>query len=108
MSFNYTLNDLGPDLVLELTSDDDSFVLNASTDTAVLRYKTPEGDTLEVSLVISSAATGEVTRRWEDGDLPVAGAYVGQVEISRGTDATFPRTFPNDGTKIIWWVNPKI
>lgn len=108
MSFNYILNDLGPDLVMELTSDGNTFVLNAGTDTAVLRYKTPDGDTLEVPLEITNAATGEVTRSWEIDDMPSVGAYQGQVEITRTGDATFPRTFPNDGTKIIWWVNPEI
>lgn len=108
MSYDIVLNDTGPQMVINITADGSAFVLNAGTDTAVLRYITPAGDTEEVSLTISNAAIGELTRAWQSGDLPVVGAYKGQVQVTRSGDTTFPRTFPNNGSRLIWWVHVEI
>jgi len=105
MSYEIVLGSLGPKLPLTLTANDAALALNSGTDTVTLRYEDPDGDIHEVTMTITSAAAGEVEYAWVEGDLPVAGVYKGQVTVARTGDTTFPRKFPSDGQKVIWWVH---
>jgi hypothetical protein len=106
--YQVILGDSGPDMTMQLTFDDAPLVLNASTDTVTMRYLTPGGNTLEVALEITNATLGNVKRSIQTGDFPDVGPYQGQVTVARTGDTTFPRTFPNTGAKMIWWVHEKI
>lgn len=106
MSYGIVLGDLGP--VFDLPPLYDSaagavFVLDDAHDTATLHYTDPLGTAHSVALAIVDATNGLVSRTWVSGDLPVVGTYVGMVHVSRSTDVvTFPRSFPDDGSKILW------
>lgn len=106
MSHNTVLGDLKP-LSGTLTSGGAAFALEL-TDTVTLKYIIPSGTVKTKALTIANAPAGEWQADWVAGDLPEVGYYLGQIEVARAGDDTFPRTFPDDGTTIIWWVNPKI
>jgi hypothetical protein len=108
MSYDIVLGDLGPEMPITLQDDGGAFVLNTGTDTVFLHYNDPSGANHIVALEIIDAPTGACTRTWVAGDLPVIGAYIGQVKVLRSGDPTFPRSFPNAGDKIIWWCNVSI
>jgi hypothetical protein len=107
MSYNIVLGDLGPDFPLTCMLNGKPFELQV-TDTVTLRYKTPAGTLKNVGLTITDAPSGQVKRTWLAGDLPEVGTYRGQVKVERVGDATFPRTFPNDGGWITWPVNESL
>lgn len=107
MSYELVIGSLGPVLPLTLTADGAAFTLDAE-DTVTLRYLDPDGETHEVTMEITSAAAGEVEYAWETGDLPSVGVYKGQVTVERTADTTFPRIFPSDGQKLLWWVHAAI
>ena len=108
MSYEIVLGNLGPVFPLTLTANGVVFALDNVNDTVKLRYLDPNGSTHEVTMTITSAVNGQVSYTWINGDLPVAGVYRGLVTVTRAADPTFPRTFPSDGNKIIWWVYPTI
>lgn len=89
---------------LQLTRNDADYPLEEG-DVIVLRYTDPDGDTFEKTLDVVDAPTGQLEAVWEAGETDVVGAYVGQVKLTRlGDDVTFP----DDGSKVIWWVNKAI
>jgi hypothetical protein len=108
MSYEIVLGSLGPVFPLTLTENDGTFTLDALNDTVLLRYTDPDDTVHEVTMTITTASAGEVEYTWVAGDLPTVGAYKGQVTVTRTGDATFPRTFPSDGSNIIWTVYKKI
>jgi hypothetical protein len=108
MSYSIVLGSLGPVFPITLTENDVAFPLDVINDTVILRYLDASGNVHEVDMDITLAASGECEYIWTAGDLPVAGPYKGQVKVSRAGDATFPRTFPSDGSHIIWWVHTAI
>ncbi len=103
MSYEIVIGSLGPTFPLTITGmtlDED--------DTVTLRYIDPDGTTHEVEMEITSAADGEVEYTWIDGDLPSVGSYKGQVTVDRAADLSFPRIFPTNGQRVIWWVHTAI
>ncbi len=110
MSYSVVLGDLGPIMTLNISAD--GFTLDEATDTVVLRYEDPDGTIREVDVDIEDDVSGDCSVTWVDGDLPAVGPYVGLVVVTRVVasvpDPTFPRSFPNDGTKVVWWVNGTI
>lgn len=107
MSYEIVLGSLGPKFPLTLTANDEAFPLDED-DTVTLRYLDPDGEEHEVEMEITSAADGEIEYTWVEGDLPSVGAYKGQVTVARDEDATFPRIFPSNGQKLLWWVHAAI
>jgi hypothetical protein len=107
MSYEIVLGSLGPVFPLTLTANDGTFTLE-DDDTVTLRYVDPDGETHEVEMEITSATDGEVEYTWVDGDLPSVGVYKGQVTVERALDATFPRIFPSNGQRVLWWVQSAI
>ena len=104
MSYSIVLGDLGPIFPVTLTDDGVPFVLDPAHHTATLRYEDPTGTVHAVVMTIQDT-NGIVNYTWLAGDLPVAGTYQGIVKLTRNdSDMTYPRTFPNDGSKIVWTV----
>ncbi len=108
MSYSAVLGDLGPVFPLIITDNGVAFVLDTMKDTVTLHYIDPLGVTHSVAMVIQNAATGSLTRTWITGDLPAVGLYTGMVKVVRSMDNTFPRSFPNDGSKLLWRCNQTI
>lgn len=107
MSYEIVFGSLGPVFPLTLTVNDDAFTLEVS-DTVTLRYVDPDGETHTVTMTITSASEGEIEYTWVDGDLPAVGVYKGQVTVARAGDDSFPRIFPSNGQKLLWWVHEAI
>lgn len=78
------------------------------TDTLTLLYRMPDGVEAEKVLTIADASQGTWLAEWVAGDLPVTGGYTGKIRLTRPADSTYPRFFPDDGSRIIWWVYPTI
>lgn len=108
MSYELVLGSLGPVFPLTLTANGVAFTLDEVNDTVTLKYLDPDGVEHSVEMTITSAADGEVEYTWVDGDLPAVGVYRGQVKVERVADLTFPRTWPSDGSRILWWVHSAI
>ena len=108
MSYEIVFGSLGPVFPLTLTANDEAFELDADADTITLRYVDPDGEEHEVEMEITSAIDGEIEYTWVDGDLPAVGVYKGQVTVERDGDTTFPRIFPSNGQKLLWWVHAAI
>lgn len=108
MSYDIVYGSLGPVLPLTLTENGGAFALDELTDTVKLRYIDPDGDTHEVTMDITAAASGEIEYTWVALDLPAVGPYKGQVVVERTGDNSFPRKFPSDGSHILWWVHKAI
>lgn len=103
MSYDIVLGSYGPEFPITLTENGGDFTLEVD-DVVTLRYIDPDDETHEVTMTVVDAEAGDCEYIWVDGDLPVVGAYKGQVTVTRDGDVTFPRIFPSDGSKIIWWV----
>lgn len=109
MSYSIVLGDLGPVFPAVLSDDSGPFVLDATHDTVTLDYTDPAGTTHSVAMTIEVPSAGSIQRTWIAGDLPVPGLYRGMFKITRNdADVTYPRSFPNDGTNVIWWVTGTI
>lgn len=108
MSYEIVLGSLGPIFPLALTENNLPFVLDTVNDTVILRYLDPTGATHQVVMTITLAASGQVQHVWINGELPAVGVYKGQVTVTRAGDTSFPRIFPSDGSKVIWWVHKAI
>ncbi len=104
MSYSAVLGDIGPVFPVALTDNGAVFALDVDTDIVMMNYLDPSGALHVVVLTIEDPANGKVQRTWVAGDLPVLGAYFGQIKVFRMSDNTFPRTFPNDGSQLIWWI----
>lgn len=104
MSWNCVQGDTLETMPLQITRDDEAYALEEG-DTIVLRYTDPDGDTFDKTLDIVDAPTGQLEAVWVDGETDVTGGYIGQIKLTRLGDVV---TFPDDGAKIIWWVNPAI
>lgn len=109
MSYNLVLGDTQPLTVTLLAYGGGPYVLDIGTDVVTIRYLDPDKETHEAEMTIVTEATGEISRTWEEDDLPSAGTYFGQVTVTRTVDAVVSiNTFPDDGSKIIWNVYAKI
>ena len=102
MSYTIVQGDNGPVFPVTLIEGGAPLVL-LDTDIVYMNYIDPMNVFHSVNMDIMDLATGLVQRTWISGDLPTPGPYVGLVTVVRVGDTTFPRSFPNDLTKIIWW-----
>lgn len=101
--YSIVLGDLGPEMALTLKDDDQTVILDLVNDVVTMTYVGPDAVTRTVTLTITSSRGG-LSRAWTASDLPVVGTYRGQIKVSRSGDATFPRTYPHDGGKVVWKV----
>lgn len=97
------MGDFGPTMPFTLTSSGLPFVLLAG-DVVVLRYYDPVGGLHTVPLTVVDPTMGTCSYTWVTQDLPAVGFYRGQINVVRTTDSSFPRSWPDDGTTIIWGV----
>lgn len=73
--------------------------------TVELHWVKPDGTLIVDTLNPVDASLGEFEMIWSAGDTDQEGAHFAHVVV---TTAGVPETYPSDGTKIIWWVNPQI
>lgn len=104
MSYSLVAGDLGPTMPIGLMDNGTPFVLDTMTDTVALNYVGVDKIARTIALTIVNAATGSCEAAWVAGDLPVVGAYQGQVKVTREGDDSFPRSFPNDGSFLVFSV----
>lgn len=103
VTYSVALGDAGPPM--ELSISHEGFALDED-DTCTLRYIGPDKISRTKTLEIVSATAGTLkVPSWDGDDFAVPGQYVGRVVVSRAGDETFPRTFPNDGTGLVWMVS---
>lgn len=109
MSFSLVKGDLDPDMEIDVTA------YNPSTGTytaAVLtgaiaidmRWKKPDKTVSTVPLTAIDLTTGRVKRIWVAGDTDQVGTHYAQVVVTAPSGEI--RTYPNDGSRIIWNVYP--
>lgn len=98
MSWSCIQGDTLKPMPLQVLEDGAAFPLEEG-DTVVLRYTDPTGATLEKTLDVVDAPTGQLEAVWEDGETDEVGTYLGQVKVTRVGD---PQRFPDDGIPIVW------
>lgn len=100
MSWNCIQGDTLETMPLQLIRNDVPYPLEEG-DAIVLHYIDPDGTTFEKALTLIDAPTGQLEAVWLAGETDVVGAYLGQIKVTRlGDDVTFP----DDGSRVIWWV----
>jgi hypothetical protein len=105
MSYSVIRGDLTPDMPLTLTTNDTPDDLTAAS-SIELRWLKPDGTLTTVTLTAVDLATGQVKRVWVTGDTDLVGTHYGQVVVTIPT--SLPKTYPNDGSEIIWNVYPQL
>ncbi len=104
MSWECVQGDTLEAMPLQITRNGAAFPLEEG-DVVVLRYENPAGAVFQKTLTIVDAPTGQLEAVWVDGDTDVVGAYLGQIKVTRlGDDVRFP----DDGSKVVWWVHTAI
>lgn len=104
MSFELVKGNLAPAMPLTITSDGSAVDLSGA-DTVELSWIKPDGTETLTTLTPVNAALGQFRMDWTDGDTDQVGPHLGLVIV---TTSSVPQTYPSDGTKIIWWVNPAL
>lgn len=109
MSYSLVQGDLDPDMEIDVTAYDATLGdYVAATLTGALsidlRWKKPDSTVSTVSLTAIDLPTGKVKRVWVAGDTDVVGTHYGQVVVTMAGGEI--KTFPNDGSRIIWNVYP--
>lgn len=98
MSFEIVRGDNTP-MDVDLTAD------TSSADSVQLRWAKPDGTTYLTNLTEVDASAGEYQMEWGPDDTDTVGPHVGEVIVTTGS---LVETYPADGSKIIWWVNPQV
>lgn len=104
MSYEIVRGDLGPDMPIAITEN--GVAVNCSGASSVeLHWVKPDGTEVTDTLTAVDATAGSYKMVWASGDTDQTGACLGQVVV---TTAGIPKTYPSDGTLMIWWVNPQV
>jgi hypothetical protein len=77
----------------------------SGADSVEFRWVKPDGTTYLTNLTPVNAALGEFQMDWSGNDSDTIGPHLGEVVVT--TDGVV-ETYPNDGSKIIWWVSPQV
>ena len=96
--------DLNP-MSISLVTSAGAAVDITTADTVEFRWVKPDGTLYSTAPTIVTAATGSIRIDWASDDTDQVGPHLGEVIVT--TDGV-PTTYPNDGSKIIWWVNPQV
>lgn len=104
MSYEIVKGDTGPAMPVTLTVSGTAIDVSGA-DTVVMRWAKPDGTVTESTLTVLDASVGSFQMEWSTGDTDQIGAHIGEVVVTTGSEI---ETFPNDGTKIIWFVNPTV
>ncbi len=77
----------------------------SDADTVEMHWVMPDGTARVSTLTAVSAIDGQFAMEWEPEDTDQAGIYFGHVVVTTDDDQ---ETFPSDGSRMIWFVNPSI
>lgn len=104
MSFDLVRGDLLPIMPVAVTYG--GVAVDLSTASSVeMHWVDPDGIAHTRALTPVSAALGTFTLNWIAGDTTIVGVYRGQVvAVVSGSQ----RSFPEDGSTYVWWVNPQV
>lgn len=104
MSYEIVTGDLGPSMPITVLCNDEP-VDTSAADTVELHWVMPD-DTLRTSTLTEvNAEVGQYVMDWESGDTDQIGVYFGHVVV---TTDDIPQTYPSDGSRLIWFVNPPV
>lgn len=104
MSFDIVKGDLGPFMPVTITVD--GVAIDTSTaDTVELKWAKPDGTLVTSTLTPVNPAVGAYNMVWDSGNTDQIGPHLGQVVV---TEAGVPKTYPSDGSYVIWFVNPTV
>lgn len=104
MSFDLVRGDLSPPMPVIITVDGTAYDTSGA-DTVQLRWVKPDGTVMLTNLTPVDATAGEYEMQWSGTDTDLIGPYVGEIVVTTGGQQ---ETFPSDGTKVIWFVNPSV
>lgn len=104
MSFDLVRGDLNPSMPLDIVVAGTAWDLSGA-DTVEMHWTDPNGVEYTRALTVVNALLGQFQLDWIAGDTDVVGPYQGQVVA---TTSGAPKTFPSDGSKVIWFVNPQV
>ncbi len=99
MSFDIVRGNTWPPMDIDIATD------VTSADTIEFKWAKPDGTTYVTNLTPVSLAAGTFMMEWAAGDTDIIGPHIGEVVVTTGGAE---QTFPADGSKIIWWVNPSV
>jgi hypothetical protein len=102
MTYYLVQGNITPVMTITLKSDGVAFELNGAIDVVTLTWLKPDETLTIVSMEIVDAVAGIVRRTWVDGDTDQAGFHRGQIDVVRS--GGIAKTWPNDGTFILWEV----
>lgn len=98
MSFDIVRGDTWPPMDIDIATD------VSTADSVQLRWRKPDGTEYLTSLTAVDLEDGTFMMEWTSDDTDQIGPHHGEVIVI--TDGAV-QTFPPDGSKIIWWVNPQ-
>jgi hypothetical protein len=104
MSYDIVTGDTAPPLPVTVTENDIA-IDTSLADSVEFRWAKPDGTVTLSTLTPVDASIGEYEMEWATGDTDQIGAHFGQIVVTTGTEV---KTYPSDGTRIIWWVNPQV
>ncbi len=101
MSFDIGVGDLTP-LPITIQTNGEIVVVDIAADVQ-LRWQKPDGSVEMVTLTNVNRALGQFRRDFVAGDTDQVGTHYAHVIVTEGG---IPKTYPSDGSRIIWFVNP--
>lgn len=104
MSYDIVRGDLGPAMPVTVTENGTALDCSGA-DSVQLRWYKPDGTTVLTGLTEVDASVGSFIREWSAGDTDLIGPHHGEIVV---TTAGVVQTYPSDGFKLIWWVNPQV
>lgn len=99
MSFDIVRGDTWPPMDISIATD------VSSADSVEFRWRKPDGTEYLSNLTIVDLEDGTFMMEWSSGDTDQIGPHHAEIVV---TTSGAIQTFPADGSKIIWWVNPQI
>lgn len=99
MSFDIVRGDTSPAMDIDLSVD------TSGADSVVLRWAKPDGTVYTSNLTEVDASLGQYQMEWTEEDTDQIGPHIGEVVVTTGGAV---ETFPPDGGKLYWWVNPQV
>jgi hypothetical protein len=104
MSYDIVTGDTAPPLPVAVTENDIA-IDTSLADSVEFRWAKPDGTVTVSTLTPVNEVIGEYEMVWTTGDTDQPGAHFGQIVVTTGTEV---KTYPSDGSQIIWWVHPRV
>lgn len=99
MSYEVVRGDTSPPMDIDLGED------TSGADSVQLRWAKPDGTVMLSNLTAVDATEGLYQMEWGPDDTDTIGPHIGEVIVTAGGDI---ETYPPDGSKLYWWVNPNV